>query len=237
MIRIVLVEPQFEINIGSAARAMKNFGANELVLVKPKTKIGAEAYMFSKHAQNILKKAKTVGTIDEAVKGCRVVAGTTGVLNRYGRRIKNCITLKEFSERVSRKEKIAIIFGNEGTGLDDKMLRKCDFVISIPANKKYPVLNLSHAVAVVLYELQNAKIKSHYKTAERKSTQYLVKMFREIVNELGEINDREKIVRAFENVLGRSRIAENELQSLFAAFGGMRKRIVRKKAGGKNTLL
>ena len=229
MIRIVLVEPQFEINIGSTARAMRNFGANELVLVKPKTKIGAEAYKFSKHAQNVLKKAKTVGKVEEAVKGCSVVAGTTGVLSRYGRRIKNCITLKEFSERISRREKVAILFGNEGTGLDDKMLRKCDFVVSVPANRKYPVLNLSHAVAVVLYELQSAKIKSHYKTAERKSTRYLVKIFRDMVNELGEINDREKIVRAFENVLGRSRIAENELQSLFAAFGGMRKRIARKK--------
>ena len=152
--RVILVRPEVEGNIGAVARSMANFGFDELYMVSP-VGIGTEARNRAKHGNFILDGAVLTNSLEDALEGCDMVIGTTGIRNLGEKKfLRNFETPREFAERVSRaRRKYALIFGPEGLGLFNEELARCDSLVSIPSSPEYPVLNLSHAVTVVLYEL------------------------------------------------------------------------------------
>ncbi|HWR25162.1 MAG TPA: RNA methyltransferase [Methanosarcina sp.] len=154
-LRIVLVEPIYQGNVGSVARAMKNFGYTDLVLVNP-CKLEGEARAMSSHAREVLEGAKITSTLAEAVKGTNLQIGTTGVGSlKTGEHIRLPLyTLRELKEKLKDyKGKVAILFGREDIGFRNDELKSFDMLITVPTSEEYPIMNLSHAVAVVLYEL------------------------------------------------------------------------------------
>lgn len=152
--RVVLVEPLNDGNIGAVARSMKNFGIEELVLVRP-CAIGEEAVKRAMHGIDILKAARTVFSDDEALEGVDFVAATSGVDTTNEKKFARIsLTPREFAEKVKGSDaKIALLFGREDFGLDQELIRKCDYLVTIPANPEYSILNVSHAAAIVFYEL------------------------------------------------------------------------------------
>lgn len=152
--RVVLVEPLSDGNVGAVARAMKNFGLDDLVLVRP-CAIGEEARKRAMHAADVLEGAKKVSTEDEALKGVDFVAATSGIDTSNEKRFARIsMTPKDFAEKVREMDgTIALMFGREDFGLDKGLIRRCDFLVTIPANTEYTVMNMSHAAAVVFYEL------------------------------------------------------------------------------------
>jgi TrmH family RNA methyltransferase len=161
-VKIVLVEPEYQMNIGSVARVLGNFGFSELSIIKPKCEIGLDAIKFSKHAREILKNARLCKSFDEAVEDCQVVVGTSGIKERNKDTIRACMSLEEFiSDNIKKigNEKIAIVFGREGIGLTAEEIDKCDYLINIESDEKYPILNLSHAVAIIAYAIRKGLIK------------------------------------------------------------------------------
>jgi len=151
---VVLVGPKNEGNVGAVARAMKNFGARRLVLVDP-CPIGEEARKRAVHGVDILDAARTVRSVDSALRGVDLVAGTTGIATASEKKfLRIALTPKEFAQRVAPMDgSLAILFGREDFGLLDAELARCDLLVSIPASPLYTVMNLSHAAVVVLYEL------------------------------------------------------------------------------------
>lgn len=231
MIRVILVEPMYPANIGAVCRVMKNFGARELYLVSPQTRINHESVLYAKHAKDLLDKARIVSSLDAALVGIDYAIGTTGVVPRFGYALKSCVPPKDMAGKFSKRDKIAVVLGNEGVGLTLENLQKCDLLVSIPAARGYGVLNISHACAIVLYEIFIARKRySHYRHAKRRQVKFLEGMFGEIISALGEIRDRKKVETAFANVIGRARPSDEELQALFVAFGGLSKRFKLKKA-------
>jgi TrmH family RNA methyltransferase len=225
-LRVVLVEPRYELNIGYVARAMENFACSDLWIVKPSAKEpkGRVAKMFSKKGSAVLDKAKVTDSFQKALKGTTLVVGTTGAPARFGKRIlKNCITPKDLVDKVASEDKIALVFGSEDRGLGAEELDACDVVVSIPANPRYPVLNISHAVAILLYETAAAGKKTFYPIAKKKDVESLEKMFREMVAGLPSVRDKRKVALAFERILDRARPAENEVNALFAALSPLAK--------------
>jgi tRNA/rRNA methyltransferase len=157
-IRVVLVEPKNEGNVGAVARAMKNFGAADLVLVNP-CPLGAEARQRAMHGTAILEAARAVTDFDAAVKGADLLVGTSGVDTESEKRFARiAVPPRELAGRVAKMDgRVALLFGREDFGLLDEELRRCDLLVTVPASAEYPILNLSHAVAVLLYELFAAK--------------------------------------------------------------------------------
>lgn len=153
-IRIVLVGPKFEGNIGAVARSMANFGFDELVLVNP-CPIGDDAYRRAKHGSDILDNAKITESIREAIEGCLLVVGTSGITTVGDKNYTRIpLPVQDFAERIKDyPENIAILFGREDVGLLQDELEKCDLLITVPTDEKYPILNLSHAATIVMYEL------------------------------------------------------------------------------------
>ena len=155
-IRVILVHPQSEGNVGAVARAMMNFGLEELVLVAPECDIGMEARRRAMHAaEKILNKAKVHKTLKSALTGIDMVVGTTGVktvnAKKFGRISQ---TPREFAEKIKEFDgSIALLFGQEDFGLDRATIMKCDMLVTIPTSDEYAIMNISHAAAVVFYEL------------------------------------------------------------------------------------
>lgn len=157
-VRVVLVEPKNEGNIGAVARAMRNFGSRELVLVKP-CAIGDEARKRAMHGVEILEAAKTVDSFAEAAAGADLVVGTSGIDTASEKHFSRiAIPPRDLAARLAPLDgTVAVMFGREDFGLFDGEIAACDLLVKIPAAEEYPILNLSHAVAIVLYELHQGR--------------------------------------------------------------------------------
>ena len=155
-IRIVLVEPSHPGNIGAVARAMKNMALDELVLVRPKLFPHSEATARASGADDILERARVVGSVAEALAGCGFVAATTSRDRDQNFRV---VDVRDAAERIvaeARRSPVAVLFGAERTGLTNEDLEAAHALIRIPANEAYLSLNLAMAVQLVAYEFFRA---------------------------------------------------------------------------------
>lgn len=155
-IRIVLIGTSHPGNIGSAARAMKTMGLSELYLVSPLKFPHPKAQEMASAATDVVEQAVVVETLEEAVADCNLVVGTSTRSRKIPWPI---LSPREFAEKAaqeSHKNKIAVIFGREQSGLTNEELHRCHFHIQIPSNPVYSSLNLASAVQVIAYELRVA---------------------------------------------------------------------------------
>ena len=173
-IRIVLVETSHPGNIGAAARAMKNMGVTNLVLVGPKRFPDEVADFRAVSAIDVLQQAIVVKSVEDAIKDCHLVIGTSA----RDRRIpwpmldpKGCS--KKVIQESSNNHNIAILFGREDRGLSNQELQQCHFHVNIPTGKAYSSLNLAMAVQVICYEIlaSSADMEHFYKHLEETLTQ------------------------------------------------------------------
>lgn len=155
--RIVLVRPRNPLNIGAAARAMANFGFRELVVVAPYEPVWQET-RSAVGAEEIIKSAREVENLLEAVKDRTLVVGTTSGARRNLDR--ELIPLTEFPAWLRGQTKggrAALLFGSEKTGLPNEHLSYCHALVRIPTVAHCPSMNLGQAVAVCCYELARAR--------------------------------------------------------------------------------
>jgi tRNA/rRNA methyltransferase len=155
--RVVLVKPHYPGNIGAAARIMRNFGLEELVLVEPlAVPDDPQAKQLSTHGQDILDRARIAADLGSALADCVVVAGTSapkgGLFRRQTVGPPEEI-IPHLLEGMAASQPVAIVFGPEPTGLTNDEVTRCHYLIEIPANEAYPSINLAQAVAICLYEL------------------------------------------------------------------------------------
>lgn len=151
--QVVLVRPRNPLNIGAAARAMANFGFQELVVVAPHTTVWQET-RSAVGAEEIVKSARAVNELREAIADTTLVVGTTSGLRRNLDR--DLIPLPEMPEWLrGRPEqgRAALLFGSEKTGLSNEQMSYCHALVRIPTTPRCPSMNLGQAVAICCYEL------------------------------------------------------------------------------------
>jgi len=140
-------------NIGAVARAMLNFGVRDLRVVGRQEPWSKEVRNRAKYAQIVLEESTIHASFDEAVADCSVVVGTSG--KREGGKkteFRHFIKPEELPRRLNGIEgMVALVFGPEGKGLVNEQLRACDLLVTIPSWEGYPILNLSHAVAILCF--------------------------------------------------------------------------------------
>ncbi len=150
---MVLVETQGDANIGAVARSMACFGAPELFLVTPRAKVSKNAYDWACHGSPVLDACRTVDRLEEALEGVSLAVAMTA---RPGKRRHRMVTPAELSESVLPlfpPGPLALVFGNEVSGLANEHLDLCQRRVRIPAQPEHSSLNLAHSVSVMLYEL------------------------------------------------------------------------------------
>ncbi|MBI5783188.1 MAG: RNA methyltransferase [Gammaproteobacteria bacterium] len=155
-IRIVLVRPTHPGNVGATARAMKNMSLRSLYLVEPEKFPSPEATDRAAGADDVLQGAVICASLDEALKDCHLVIGTSA----RSRRIEwPTLDPSAGASRLvegARHGPVALLFGQERTGLLNAELDRCHFVVTIPADQSYSSLNLASAVQILAYEIYRA---------------------------------------------------------------------------------
>jgi tRNA/rRNA methyltransferase len=151
---VVLVNPQLGENIGTAARAMANFGLNELRLVEPRDGWpSGKAFTASSGAHWILEGAKVFDALPAALADMNFVYATTA---RPRGMTKEVITPEEAARdmfaRIARSERLAVLFGRERWGLTNDEVSLADVVVTAPVNPAFASLNIAQAVLLVGYE-------------------------------------------------------------------------------------
>jgi tRNA (cytidine32/uridine32-2'-O)-methyltransferase len=156
-VRIVLVDTSHPGNIGAVARAMKNMGLHELVLVRPKIFPHEEATARASGADDVLAAARVVPTVAEALQGAGFVLATTSrARDQYFRNLD----VREAAQRAAvecASAPVAILFGAERTGLTNDDVQAAHALLRIPTGSDYASLNLAMAVQIVAYELLRAR--------------------------------------------------------------------------------
>lgn len=215
---VVLVEPTFEESIGFVARSMKNFGLRELRLVNPVAMLSAEGRMRAGHAQEVLDTMTVHESLSQALDGADITVGTTArAAVSSASLLRNPIAPKDLAQVVSAAAgKVGLVFGREGTGLNDGELGRCDVVMTIPSAKEYLTLNLSHAAAIVFYELfQVNGIEPSQILANDATKQKILDMLSVSAFSVGIKEYKIGIaVRTLRNVIGRSGIRRREASVL-----------------------
>jgi TrmH family RNA methyltransferase len=156
-VRIVLIEPSHPGNVGSVARAMKNMGLADLVLVRPRAFPHPEANALAAGADDVLETALVVATVAEAIADCGFVAGTTSRPRSY---YWEFATPRDVAARIvalPAGQRSALLFGSERYGLANDDLKHCSVLVRIPANPEYCSLNLAMSVQLLSYELYLAR--------------------------------------------------------------------------------
>ncbi len=159
---IICVNTSHPGNLGAICRTMLNYGFNQLRLVNPECSTdNLEARNRAKHAGVILDNAEIFDDFDKAIDDCSLVVGTSGK-----REVGSKTSFRHFcfpwelSERFNKhNNRIALVFGGEGTGLSTEDLRKCDFLTTLPTWEGYPIVNLSHSINGFLYQLHSDRVR------------------------------------------------------------------------------
>lgn len=222
-LRIVLVEPLYQGNVGSVCRIMKNFGFTELCLVNP-CPLEGEARAMSSHAVDVLRNAKICSTIEEAVAGCDVVIGTTGMRAQKGCDHIRTPALTPAVLRVKMEEfhpetKFAVLFGREDIGFTNDELSFCSMIATVPSSHIYPVMNLSHAVGIMVYELSGANLTGKYKTVDFKEFEAMCAHFGDVLNDMEfDPLKKEKMALMMKRIFARAELTPCEAKTLRGIF-------------------
>ena len=158
-IRFVLVRTSHPGNIGAAARAIRTMGFTRLHLVAPHRFPHPDATAMAAGADDVLANVVITDNLIEAVADCTLVLGCTAR--------QRAVPLEELAPRAAaaraldaeaNSAEVAIVFGNERTGLENAELMICHAAVHIPSAADFPSLNLAQAVQVLAYELRIAQL-------------------------------------------------------------------------------
>ena len=220
-ISFILVEPKEPGNIGSAARAMKNMGFSKLELVNPGHFFTSEAKQMACQGVTVLENAKVHKGFSDALEDKSLVIGTT---RRLGRRRGLIMPLKESIRRiktVSKRNKVAILFGRERIGLTNPEIEECGLLITIPSDPATPSLNLAQSVMLVAYELSQKTYKAELPTLiKHKEFEPLCARIESTLKLLefiprGDADLEKKIMKNLRHFIGRSGLTEWEMKMLY----------------------
>ncbi|HEY3350454.1 MAG TPA: RNA methyltransferase [Thermoanaerobaculia bacterium] len=149
----VLVRTHNPGNLGAAARAAKNFGA-ELLVVDPRADLlHPDAVAFASGAEDFLRKVKTLGAVEDLGARADVVVALSSLRGRASRGLPPPTTFKEISSSLRRGRRVALVFGPERGGLTTEELKACDARLRIATSDVFPTLNLAQSVAISLSNL------------------------------------------------------------------------------------
>jgi len=150
-VHFILVRPQMGENIGSVARAIKNFDITKLRIINPRCEWpNQKALATSVGAKDILKSTIVYNSLEKSVGDLDLVFATSSRIRKVNKRIISVLDLKK---KIYRKHKIGILFGPEASGLSNDEISYADYLVKIPTNNKFSSLNLSHSAIIFCFEL------------------------------------------------------------------------------------
>ena len=226
---VVLVRPKEDGNVGAVARVARNFGADQLVIVRPRAELGTEAKRRAMGGGALLAAAKVVDDFSTAVADADIVVGTTDLsTGRSASYLRRAVSPERLGELVRPVEgTVALVLGPEDNGLGREELGRCDLLVHVPARREFPTLNLSHAAAIVLYAVHRGRGPSDPESTPAPEVllmngwekEILLKRVEELAAKAGyPAHKRRGLGLLWRRVLGRSTPTEAEYRMLLGFF-------------------
>lgn len=213
-IRFVLVEPQEAGNVGAAARAMLNFGFGELWIVGQHPELFPVAGWWASGSDELLYDAKFAPSLLEAIGDAHLTVATTSM---RGRTSPVSFTPRTLASRVASmpgEQTVALVFGREDSGLTREELMLCQHTAAIPANERFPTMNLAQSLCVFAYELsQIVPAPASRSRATAAEIERLHQRARELLLEVGFLheNNPDRIYDDLRAILARADLDEREV--------------------------
>ena len=161
-LKVILVEPNGPLNVGSVARLCSNFEVDELRIVSPKCNIfSLEAKKMALKGQKYLDESKIFNKIEDAIFDCDLVLASCGRIEvSKDSFFESSENIFNWTSSFKKINNLGILFGREDSGLTNNELLLANKTFNIPTSITNPSLNLSHAVSIVLYELNKSSKKN-----------------------------------------------------------------------------
>jgi TrmH family RNA methyltransferase len=194
-IRIVLVGTSHPGNIGAVARAMKNMDLQELVLVNPKEFPHAEATARASSADDLLVRARVVGTVAVALENCGLVLATTSRDRDHYFRVYDVREAAQRAVAEAAQAPVAVLFGAERTGLTNDEVQYAHALLRIPTSDVYASLNIAMAVQIIAYEIlraQRAVVPPTHRTQPLADAAAMARLYEHLSAVMEEIDFRDR---------------------------------------------
>lgn len=212
---IILVEPSLAVNVGAAARAMKNMGFSRLRLVYPdgtREHLSDPARRMSAGSEEILEQARVFPSLGEALADLQVVAGCTARKGQGRNPLLDPRGLRRYAARCGPDTRFGVVFGREDRGLTNAELDLCHLVVTVPTAPEHPSLNLAQAVLLVCYELSgrtgedDSDVPAQGLLATSEELEDLYRHGREVLLRVGFLDPQnpDRILRVLRRILGRA---------------------------------
>ena len=226
-IYFILARPQMGENIGSVARALKNFKLTNLRIVNPRCSWpNTKALATSVGAKDILKSTKIYETIEKTVNDLDIIFASTARIRKIN---KKMISIQDLKKKIKKNQKIGILFGSESSGLSNDELSCADYLVKIPANKKFNSLNLSHSVILFCFHIflhfssKKFIYNSTYKSAvaSKSEVNKFLSFIVEALDQKGFLqpkHKRQSMIRNIANIFHRINLSEQEIRILLGVF-------------------
>ena len=201
---------------------MANFDFKNLYLVNP-CELDDECYTRAMHAQKIVDEAKVFTSFEQAVKDIDYLVATSSIESKNDKRhLRNAILLESLTKQLYEVDgKIGIVFGREDYGLFNEEIAACDVMLRIPTSESYLSLNLSHAVALVLYSLyiKRKTIPKEKRTIGKIEKEKLYSFFSELLKEINYPQHKKENTKImFKRIMGRAMPSKWEYHTLMGVF-------------------
>jgi TrmH family RNA methyltransferase len=222
----VILEPKIAGNIGAIARICNNFNVNNLVLVAPQVDhLSDESKARAKHSIDYLTSAIVLSSFEEMREKYDFLIGTSAKAGSSYNVLRQPISPWHLSKNISLSEgNFGVVFGREDKGLTNEELRLCDFLVTIPVPGEHKVLNISHAVGIIAYEIWKSSLELEIHLDEKQSStlkerEVLFEKFSQIIENLSYEEYRKPVVsHTFRNIVNRSFTNKEEIHALIGIF-------------------
>lgn len=222
-VHVVLLRPRWARNLGSVARAMKNFGLRRLTIVESQIGSWNDAWQMAVHADDVLEAAVQTDDLEATLADAPWVVGTT---NNPPKSVQ-VLTPREVAEEAARRGPPTLLFGGEINGLDPAELLRCHAVSVVPTAPEQSSLNLAQAVCVYGAELFAACKRPDAARAPREpaaSTELLQQLERLVEHALNQsqwakANRPKNAIGQLMQPLYRAGLTESEVHAWMSAMG------------------
>ena len=226
-IYFILERPQIGENIGSVARAIKNFNIKHLRLVNPRCNWpNQKAIATSVGAKDILQSTKIYTSVEKSIEDLDVIFASSSRIRKVNKKI---ISVSNLNKKIKKGRKLGFLFGPEASGLSNDEISCADFLVKIPSNKNFSSLNLSHSAIIFCFELFKhfSNKKNEYKTgykslvAKKSEVNKFLNFIIKGLDKKGFLQPdlkRKSMIRNISNIFHRTNLSEQEIRILLGIF-------------------
>jgi tRNA/rRNA methyltransferase len=236
---ILLVQPQLSENIGTAARAMANFGLTDLRLVSPRDGWPSDrARAAASGADHVIDRVRVFETLPEAITDLSFVYATTARMREVAKRVVGPHEAAAASRaRIAAGNAVGFLFGRERTGLNNEEVSLADEILTLPVDPRFSSLNIAQAVLIVAYEWRLAaagtSLPFSADIAEQAPRAELIAMFEHLeaaLDDAGFFRPTEKrphITLAIRAMLQRAGLTDQEVRTMRGMIAALERRPTR----------